>query len=79
MKKRVLNSGLVFSITFGLLLGFIPQNSEAQQLELGTGISGKAKCYHNVNTSTDGLADFCSNSVCVEKEGTGGGTFAKCG
>lgn len=40
--------------------------------------TGVSKCYKNINTSTGGLTDFCSNSVCVEKNGTGN-SKSRCG
>ena len=39
---------------------------------------GSARCYHQLNTETSGKADFCSNSVCVERDGTGN-SKSRCG
>lgn len=39
---------------------------------------GGGKCHHNAQLSEDALTNFCSGSICKEKEAVGS-TFKKCG
>jgi hypothetical protein len=79
MKKS--NSILAIkSLIVGLFVcAFHTFNSSAQTLVLSPSLDGGGgKCHHNAQLSEDALTNFCSGSICKEKEAVGT-TFKKCG
>ncbi|UAM98050.1 hypothetical protein K8354_17470 [Polaribacter litorisediminis] len=65
-KKNFFSLSLMFSMILGVCISLIPNEAEALV------VLGKTKCYQQVTSGAPGdVANFCSGSVCKEKDGVG--------